>query len=339
MSTTRGVTPEIGDALAAYLKAMHAANVPAGTIKQYRMVVRRLATRYAGRHFGGITTKDLADFLYGEEGILVGRSSQTATSYRAALRSFFAFGALRGWTRTATAVPQPVFKQRGKPRVFAPTRLKEAELLLLIDRAESPVLRAMIAVAIGTALRICDVRKIKRSEVDFQTADLYIWIQKTGKFDAFPISLDLEEELRRYLVWYSTTVSAEHSGPYLFPGWRKVGFGVGNWEPDASKFISYSWAGERLKALYAECGIHVEGREVWHTIRRSVARIYFDRLRTEMNHDHALRQTMALLGHTKQETTERYLGLQAEILARNESLRGKRFLHRDRTVTPLKQAR
>ncbi|MGW0939128.1 hypothetical protein [Streptomyces sp. NPDC002666] len=70
-----------------------------------------------------------------------------------------------------------------------------------------------------------------------------------------------------------------------------------------------------------------------------MARIYFDRLREQVSYDHALRQTSALLGHLSSNTTERYLGLQAERAARNESLRGRRFIGvaPDATVTPIRR--
>jgi hypothetical protein len=57
-----------------------------------------------------------------------------------------------------------------------------------------------------------------------------------------------------------------------------------------------------------------------------VARIYFDSLRHEISYDHALRQTAALLQHDSVVTTERYLGLDAEVQARDASLKGQRFI-------------
>ena len=81
---------QLHEALIEYRRAMQAANVPEGTVKQYTMIIRRLTARYHGRQFSGITTADLADFLYGKQGILVGLGAGTGTTYRCALRSFFA---------------------------------------------------------------------------------------------------------------------------------------------------------------------------------------------------------------------------------------------------------
>lgn len=336
-------SPDLNEALVAYRRSMRDNNVPAGTIKSYTNIARRLAVRYPGRRFAGITTQDLADFLYGEAGILVGKASYTQTAYRSALRSFFAFGQLKGWTKTVTVVPQPVFRARTVRSHLAPTRLDEGELLSLLDRAEHPMLRGMIATGISTALRICDIQKIRVTDIDLVMYELYVWIQKTQQHDAKPITLDLEEELRLYMAWYSSEAGGQFGkeGFFLFPGFTMQNMPVTGrafYVPDPSRHVSYMWGYSRLVALYEKCGIRVAPREAWHVIRRSVARIYFDRLRLEISHDHALRQTMALLNHSNQETTERYLGLQAEIRARNESLRGRRFLQRPENIAPIRRA-
>ncbi|OII61236.1 hypothetical protein BJP40_06840 [Streptomyces sp. CC53] len=324
--------PSLHEAVVRFTQAQQAHGVPAGTIKQYRLVNNRLAGRFQGRQVAGIRESDLADFLYGDGGILVGRGPKTGTSYRSAINALFRYAKHKGWIRQELRCPKSPFRERGAPHEIAPTRLQEDELGLLIEKAEHPILRCMIAVAASTALRISDIRKIKLSDIDLQTGDLYVWVLKTGRFDALPLTLDLEEEIRRYLAWYtkdSAIPTAERI--YLFPGWSRrnaAGTGYVYYVPDPTKHCSYMWATERLKALLVSCGIHLEAGEAWHAIRRSVARIYFDRLRDEVSHDHALRETMVFLGHKNQETTERYLGLQAEVAARNTRLRGQRFLTR-----------
>ncbi|MGW0939129.1 tyrosine-type recombinase/integrase [Streptomyces sp. NPDC002666] len=197
--------PSLHEAIHLYREAQLADGVPRGTVDQYGGTLKRLEKRFQGRQFGGITTQDIAQFLYGPGGILVGKASSTGTTYRAALRSFFNYGHLVGWSRSAVSIPSAPFKKsaRGAKPEHAPTRFTEGELRLMLDKASHPVLRGMVAVAISTALRISDIRKIKCTEVNFQTGDLYVWVQKTGRFDAMPITLDLEEEVRRYLSWYT----------------------------------------------------------------------------------------------------------------------------------------
>ena len=64
-----------------------------------------------------------------------------------------------------------------------------------------------------------------------------------------------------------------------------------------------------------------------HTIRRAVARAYYDSLKTE-GHETALRKVMVLLHHSNQSTTEVYLGVTAERQFRDESLRGQHLIPR-----------
>ncbi|MFE6223060.1 tyrosine-type recombinase/integrase [Streptomyces sp. NPDC057854] len=320
-------SPDLHEAYIAYRDAMKRRHVPAGTIRTYERIARQLAAAYPRRHFAGLTRDDLADFLYGKDGILHGLYPNTATTYRAALRSFLRYGVEQGWVRQAPALPEPAFRQRGPKPQIPPTRLTEAELALVMERAPNPIMRGVVAVAIFTALRISDVRKIKIQDLNIHTGELAVWIQKTGAYDEMPVTLDLEEEIRSYMGWYTTNVGPALPDHYMFPGFDRHAFhgrGMRNYDP--TRCISYQWCHNQLKPLYADCGIRVESREAWHVLRRSAARIYFDRLRHDLSHDHALRQTMVFLGHQKAETTERYLGVQAEIAARNESLRGKRFL-------------
>ncbi|MFE6846586.1 tyrosine-type recombinase/integrase [Streptomyces sp. NPDC057686] len=320
------------------MRAQREHRVPEGTINQYRSVVNRLVARYPHRQFAGIKEADLQEFLYGEKGILVGKDPKTGTSYRSALNAFFSYGKYRGWIKTELRSPKPPFRERDTRPEIAPTRLTQDELVSMLDRAEHPVIRGMVAVGISTALRISDIRKLKVSDVDFETGDIYVWVQKTGRFDALPLTLDLEEEMHRYLTWYSREVTpAPDAHAYLFPGWERhnvEGTGHLYYVPDNTAKCSYVWASDKLKSLFEGCGILLEAGEVWHTIRRSVARIYFDRLRDEVSHDHALRETMVFLGHKNQATTEKYLGLQAEVASRNARLKRQRFIGTDRPSAP-----
>ncbi len=73
-----------------------------------------------------------------------------------------------------------------------------------------------------------------------------------------------------------------------------------------------------------KAGYPTKGEGV-HTIRRSVARAYFDQ-ETALGYDGALRSTQALLHHADGATTEGYLGLTHETKRRDQILLGKSFL-------------
>lgn len=297
--------PSLRSAVDQYLAAQRAGGTPSSTMETYGRVLRKLARHYPRRSLYSLTTPDLADFLYGPDGILVGRSNGTGTVYRAALRGLWRYGELMGWCRAVT-VPQPAIRPRRAPAV-RPTRLGRDELLLMLDRADQPM-RCMLAVAMNTALRISDVLKIRTEDIDLQRGEIAVWVEKTKTFGMWPITADLDAELREYMTG--------RAPGRLFP-------------------VSKRWAYKHLAATFMQCGIEVESGEAWHVIRRSVARIYFDDMSGDMSHDHALRRTAALLGHSSQRTTERYLGMAAEIRARDESLRGQNFIRRPSNVIPM----
>lgn len=321
------------EAVLTYLEALRAEGAPHGTRKQYRSVLLRLSGRYPDRQYRGIRTKDLAPFLYGPDGITTGKAAGTGGVYRAALRSFFAYGNLMAWGPPVT-VPLPVIRQRnGKPQA-KPTRLSAGELHLMLQRCpdtpQGRVLRGMVAVAMNTALRISDVVKIEIQHVDLKSGELAVWSQKTQRYTPWPVTIDLDEEVRRYMSWYTeaTGVTFNDTGAYLFPGWTfdkatRNGF---SFAPSPERHPSYTWANGQLRGLFRDCGIEVEEREAWHTLRRSVARIYFDSLREEISYDHALRQVSVLLDHSNTSTTEKYLGTKAEKEAVDKSLKGQRFI-------------
>src|SRR5690606_30101648 len=63
-----------------------------------------------------------------------------------------------------------------------------------------------------------------------------------------------------------------------------------------------------------------------HTVRRSVARAFFDSMATDTGYDAALRTVSAMLHHKSSATTEIYLGLTSERVRRDSLLRGRPFL-------------
>lgn len=333
-------------AVTAYLDDMRAQGMKRGTFSGRKSVLLRLCRHFPDRKLRSLAGGDLYRFLYGPDGIARNRSGITASGQRNALRRFLEYAELMGWAKNPPAVPLPHVPPQRSVQT-PPTRLTEGQLLLLLEASEdcNPRLWGMLAVAMNTALRVSDVLKIRLGEIDLQTGSLAVWVQKTQTYDAMPVTLDLDEALRRYLLWYTreTGTTLDDREAFLFPGFayahgtRRRGWP--GWCPTTHRPPTYAWAHGKLRDLLDESGIPVERREAWHTIRRSVARIYFDRLRDEISRDHALRQTAALLGHTKASTTETYLGMSAEIEARDESMRGQRFLSPAGNVTTMPRAR
>lgn len=329
----------IHEATRLYLDMLRFSRAGDSVRKQRAAVCNRLCARFPRRMFAGITSPDLKDFLYGPSGISVGMAPITQTGHRVSLRRFFTHGYESGWRKDLLPIPEPSVRSTKASGPATPAlRLTADQLLALLDEAAHPMLRGMLAVAMNTALRVSDVRKIQIR--DLTTTGLSVTVLKTGRHDLLPFTLDLDEEMRRYLTWLTAElgVTLHDADAYLFPGFvqERGGGGYNRVQcPDVP--IGYDWSRRRLTALYGACGLHVEAGDGWHTIRRSVARIYFDSLRGDVSHDHALRQTATLLGHKSSTTTETYLGLDAEREARDVSLRGQRLLVPSQNVTTLRR--
>ena len=340
----------VQEAVHLYMDALYDAGVPDGTMRTRRTVLYRLARTFHGRKYRGLSKKDLAAFLYGPEGILIGVTANTRSVYRSSIKGLFEYGDQMGWG-PALAIPKPVIRLASEGRrETPPTRLPEPVLGQLLETCsetnQGRVLRCMLAVAMNTAWRVSDIRKLKVGQIDLIGGNLNFISQKTRKRDAFPISLDLEDEVRLYMAWYTEAsgVTWRDTEAFMFPGWDRYSLGYKQgfrFEPNPWGQVSYSWALRRLQEHLLECGIKVEPREAWHVVRRSVARIYFDSLRNDISYAHALKQTAALLQHDSTATTEIYLGLSTELEARDASIRGKRFIGVQRTdsVIPFRAAR
>ena len=82
---------------------------------------------------------------------------------------------------------------------------------------------------------------------------------------------------------------------------------------------------EIVQKALTDAGHVIETGEGVHTLRRSVARAFFDRA-VAGGYDAALRATSALLHHSSSQVTEHYLGLSTEKLSRDEILHGQSFL-------------
>ncbi|MER7959931.1 hypothetical protein [Streptomyces sp. NPDC096030] len=82
------------------------------TVPAQRSILQRFARHYPGRTFSEISTRDIAQFLYGSAdcpgGITAGKSTATVANYRSGLKKFFEYGLQAGWSRKPVIVMRPV---------------------------------------------------------------------------------------------------------------------------------------------------------------------------------------------------------------------------------------
>lgn len=313
------------------------------TVKNDSFVLRRFVDWYGEdvqvRH---LKAARVEEWFYGVAGLRAPHTTRdgvarpavqasTHNYYRSRIKSFLAFCNTSGWLRQDLLVhitPMPVpRKQRLQPT--------PAVLLAMLEQAASGRDRCYLATAVNTALRASELNRLCVSDVHLDAGHLRVWIAKSQQEDLMPISSDLDSELRRWLITYARDLGRPLlASDHLFPArkgsryvWRKQQDGscvrgrtAPSWLPDKPIVKAQLVVQEALLAA----GLPTKHEGV-HTLRRAVARAYFDSL-ADRGYDSALRQTSALLHHSSSATTEHYLGLASERERRDQTLKGKPFL-------------
>ena len=270
----------------------------------------------------------------------------TFNHYRSRLRSFFAYCRASGWLRLDPLVN--VERARSVPQ--EKTWLTPDQLVQMLEATEDPRDRAFLALAMNTGLRASEVASLRVGHLNLPAGTLSVEITKTSDRDVMPVTADLDREMRVWLTAYTERVGRLEPDMHLFPAREAPKF---DWEVDEATGERVRFHREMrlrpharighpagiVKAAGERLGLVMWGQGV-HLLRRSMARLYFQ-MRRDEGYDGALRETSALLHHTRSSTTELYLGLDPERERRDASLRGRPFLTAlaaADNVTPLRRA-
>lgn len=232
-------------------------------------------------------------------------------------------------TGTTRAVPVPA-----KPRLRVPV----TDFPRLLDAAERPDHRIVVALGLFLFLRASEVSSLRVRDVDLDQGVISVTIQKTNDWDEMPICWELDQELRRWLTEYARDIGRPlHGDDFLvpahksFPGWHPRPES-GTFNPTRRLDRPFNHVQRVLqKAGYPVTEGGKRKGEGCHTLRRSGARFYFDglvegRYGDKSARDDALRIVMAALHHKSASTTERYLGLEGDRMKRDRSIKGVRLL-------------
>jgi len=256
--------------------------------------------------------------------------------YMARLKSFFAYCARRHLTRadllahvTPMKVPRKI-RQQPSPAV----------LWAMLDRVCDPRDRALLATAMNTGMRSGEIARLRVGDVDLETLTLRVDIKKSLIEDDMPITSDLATELRAWMVSYALGIERPLlPDDHLFPAltgpryrWRVTVDGPKEKYQTPSTYVPHRPATKLhriVQSALRQVGLPTKHEGV-HTIRRAVARHFYDSLAADpkRGHDGAIRVVMTWLHHTNVSTTETYLGITSERKVRDESLRGRSFLPR-----------
>ena len=330
----------LGEAVEDYLRHRQARFAPT-TVQQEGYVLRRFVACIGDVQLRHLRAERVGDWFYGAGGLRsdhvtrdgVHRSpikGSTHNYYRTRLGSFFRFAQQRGWLRDDPLAEVAPMKVERRQRQQPPPET----LLRMLEVANNPRDRAYLALLVNTALRANEVVRIRVGDVDLDGLSLYVVISKTHEEDALPITSDLEAELHRWLTIYRHELGRPlHVDDHLFPARSASVYRGGpdddgvrprrptSWVPGRPVGHTERIVQDSLRAL----GLPTKD-EGSHTIRRAVARAFFDDLTSEAGYDAALRTVAALLHHKSVATSEHYLGLSSERERRDKHLRGQPFL-------------
>lgn len=242
------------------------------------------------------------------------------------LRSFLNYLQARQWLDA-----DPTLLLRApKPYQIERERLTVTELLAMLDSCTRPVDRILIALTQNLALRASEVKGLRIQDVDLAGARVWVTVEKTKQKEWMPVTVELDEELRRWLDHYRAECPGLTRESYLVPA---VHYQPSNQRTTYRHARPVGEPHEVIKDALAAIGWDTTLREGVHTIRRSVARIAFDMMVAEGKPD-ALEVVSALLHHSNPTQTLKYIGFDRQAEARDEFFRRQRFLTRGATVTP-----
>ena len=276
--------------------------------------VRSLDSRHGEMFVVAMTTKGLKPV--------------TTNLYRGVFRRFCKWASMKrylpgtanplGTTRNLTVTP--------KPRRRVPRR----DFGRLLDACQHPQQRIIVALGLYLFLRQSEICALDVDKVNLDEGEIMVYRAKTKRWTPMPICTELDRELRRWLTWYANDAAIKY-GP-LQAHWplvppRRVsqlkndGTGkCGGYPalPDHGQVNPLRRASQiqgKAKDALKAIGWEVEpgDREGLHTLRRSGARALFDELvETGEVRDGVLRIVSSMLDHRSAQTTEGYLGLEAD---------------------------
>jgi integrase len=281
----------------------------------------------ADRTLDSLTVEDLDDWWAWLE-----VAESTRKTRLSQLRSFLTYcREMRGWLDHDPTLMLRV----GKTMPAQWRRLTAEELLSLLDVTADPWERIILALAMNLACRGSELAELRVRDVNLAADEISVRVDKTEQADVMPVTVELAAELQRWLAAYRLVCPDLTRDSYLIPSRF---FQPSNNRVYYRHLQPYKTPHRVVQAALGRLGWESSLREGVHTVRRSVARLFFDMVSAEGGESEAILQTMALLHHVEPRTTLRYIGYDRQVEARNATLKGKRFLTRGMAVRPVRIA-
>ncbi|WP_270886268.1 tyrosine-type recombinase/integrase [Pedococcus sp. 5OH_020] len=335
--------PSLRQTVEDYLAARSARYSPS-TVRNESFVLRRFVTTLAGGRdiqTRNVTAEHVERWF---ATVLSPHTDRTGTErapvqasthnfYRTRIASLHRWAVARGLTRADWLAHVPPMRVPRKVR----QQPSPDHLWAMLDSCHEPRDRAVLALAMNTGLRAGEIARLTVGDLDLGTMTLRVWVSKSQVEDDMPVTADLREEMRAWLSMYARAVKRPlHPEDHLVPAMTGPRY---RWSgPDGAKVRDHipstyvpSKPASKLHCIAKDAleavGLPTRGEGI-HTVRRAVARAYYETLAAEDGHDGAIRVVMTLLHHSNLSTTETYLGVASERRARDTSLRGRSLLPR-----------
>jgi integrase len=324
----------LNDAIDEYLSSRAAGGLAKNTLKGDRSSLMQLL-----KSTGNINTKSLEprhiDRVFEEH---AHNKPSARNMLLTRLRGFFRWCQQRSYITTDPTRELRKMRTQADGRLFVP--LDEFDRLL--DAAENPRDRMVLALGLYLFLRVSEIESLKLSDVDLDAGEVKVTVHKTGDYDVMPICQELDTELRAWLTWYAGSIDEPLSDEmFLVPSKQDFRVAPG---PERGRFVLAESSVTRLKPYVpisrpwtvvqralSELNYPTK-REGGHTLRRSGARALFDSIRGTEGVDGALQQVKVMLHHKNVAMTEHYLGIAPERVQRDARLKGKPMFLRPKTA-------
>lgn len=259
-----------------------------------------------------------------------GNAGRSMANYHYIYKNFFK------WARKRSYITYDPMEDRPAPTytVTERRRLPVTQFPVLLDTANTPRDRALFAGAIYLLSRSIELTQIRIADVNLDQGRVRVNVaKKTGRYDVatdlMPITTELDQELRHWLMLYQDMCGYLDTSWYLFPAYTPARAQKGHWgsvpgtgRPRPERMVADTHKLANIALDRMGWKLPGERGEGMHTLRRAGARARFDVLKA-MGYDGALRQVQSLLHHKNAGMTEHYIGIDLDKFIRDEQLIGK----------------
>lgn len=311
----------LSDVIEDYLSSRTGQMAPA-TVRMDDMVLRQFLAHTGNIQVGNVSVAHAERFRAARSAKLTANSMNTV---RATLRSFFKWTAQMRLTTIDPMVSWRVMKAMPRTKLYIPPE----DFPALLNAASHPRDRIYIAMGLYLFLRQGEITSLRIRDLDLTRDEIEVAVHKTRQRDIMPICSELRVELDHWLGTYrSEATGGLLNDYYLVPG-KTSSQWIGTQSATCGRTVAalcpttrYASPWKSVQRALDSMGLPYDTGEGGHTLRRSGARALYDHL-VAGGHDYAIRRVQAMLHHSTISMTEKYLGITADVRARNISLCGK----------------